>query len=512
MRELDTCTTHPTSTSINAPGCAGYDVGVISGSLADMASSLDLSTFEQEASTSGLNFVAGVGALIISGNLLDRVGRRATLLASSLLLLVGTVVVTLAGSFGVLLAGRALQGLGSGCSWCAASVYITEIAPSRWRGALVSISDIGINVGILLGYAADRIVNVLVEGGANVRWRVAMGLAATIPLLFVCCFPLMPETPRWLVMAGRDDEARVALRKGECGASEPAPDGRAVVPAAAPSAAGSEAEEEALAQLKLALRGTRELSWYESILPHGAAGKRLTVLVLALGLAQQLTGTEAILYYTPRILDECPPDGPKPAGCSSADFVFLVSIGVGACKLVGELVAAALVERTGRRQTMAVSNLLLSLGVVAIALQLALGGPAAVGAIALCLVMLFFSLGPGPLTFVVVNEIIPLERRAKLVALSVFFNRLGSGTIALTFLSLKESIGDWQAFALYAAVGFAITLFYALAVPDLTGQALEAAGPSSDADAEEGGDRSPPTPALPCEPATRAARAYSQIE
>ena len=71
----------------------GYDVGVISGSLADMASTLDLSTLEQEAATSGLNFLAGFGALLVSGNLLDRLGRRATLLISSLLLLAGAAVV-----------------------------------------------------------------------------------------------------------------------------------------------------------------------------------------------------------------------------------------------------------------------------------------------------------------------------------------------------------------------------------------------------------------------------------
>ena len=71
----------------------GYDVGVVSGSLADIASSLHLSTFEQEAATSGLNFVAGFGALLVSGNLLDRLGRRATLLIASLLLLLGAAVV-----------------------------------------------------------------------------------------------------------------------------------------------------------------------------------------------------------------------------------------------------------------------------------------------------------------------------------------------------------------------------------------------------------------------------------
>ena len=163
----------------------GYDVGVVSGSLLDMAGSLDLSLSEQELATSGLNFVSGIGALAGAGFVMDSLGRRATLMVSSLLLVIGGAFVTLANSFGVpglsrraalpraspaepallpsslgvLLLGRALQGLGSGCAWCACSVYIAELAPKEYRGGLVAVSDIGINVGILIGYAVDRSIN-----------------------------------------------------------------------------------------------------------------------------------------------------------------------------------------------------------------------------------------------------------------------------------------------------------------------------------------------------------------
>ena len=89
----------------------GYDVGIISGSLVDIATSLRLSTIEQEMVTSGLNFVSGIGAICVSGNILDRLGRKATLLIASLLLLLGSFVVTLADSFLTLLLGRALLNL-----------------------------------------------------------------------------------------------------------------------------------------------------------------------------------------------------------------------------------------------------------------------------------------------------------------------------------------------------------------------------------------------------------------
>lgn len=87
--------------------------------------------------------------------------------------------------------------------------------------------------------------------------------------------------------------------------------------------------------------------------------------------------------------------------------------------------------------------------------------------------MLLFSLGPGPLTFVVVNEMLPLALRGKVVALSLLLNRMASGSIALTFLSLKEAIGVVAAFTLYACLGLAVTVFYHLCVPDATGKSLE---------------------------------------
>jgi MFS family permease len=436
----------------------GYDVGVISGSLSDMAASIDLSTIQQEAVTSGLNYVAGLGALLLSGNSLDRLGRRITLLLSALLLVAGAVVVAAAMDFPTLLVGRALQGLGSGCSWSACSLYITEIAPARYRGALVAIADIAINAGILVGYAAQRLVFIATPD-PDTCWRVAMGLSAVVPLLFcVLGYPAMPESPRWLVMRGREAEARDALLQLSGGGSarqRPASPTAAGMPTstaagvannAAPTAPArsaaqaqveaaaarvqAEAESEAdrvLAEIAAAVRGTRELSWSESVLPAGGQARRLVLLAVALGLAQQLTGTEAILYYTPAILNECKRHE-REHGCTSPEAVFVASLGVGFCKLIGELVAAVLVERTGRRRTMSVSNLqhasphrptchnalsysaspcvmtppfliwqvsnlLLSLGVFAIAAKFAFALPTSFGAAALSLVMLFFSLG-----------------------------------------------------------------------------------------------------------------------
>lgn len=438
----------------------GYDVGVVSGSLADMATSLALTTFEKEAATSGLNFVAGFGGLYFAGNALDYLGRRATLMVASVLLLLGCAVVVFAQSFAVLLLGRALQGLGSGCAWCACSVYITEVAPSQYRGALVAISDIAINVGILVGYAADRAINVSIDN-ADTRWRVAMAISAAFPAVYMLLYPWMPDTPRWLVMVGREEQAS-RTQKWLANVDD-------------------DVAAEHVGAIAASVRGLRQVRWID-LADRRVASRWLLFVTLFLGLGQQLTGTEAILYYVPSIINECPEAGlPQPAGCVARSSTFLINMGVGTCKLVGELLAAFIVERAGRRTTLAASNLLVSVLVFTIALKFLLGWSTAAGALSLCLVMFFFSLGPGPLTWVVVNEMVPLRLRGKLVALSVFFNRLGSGTIALTFLSLKEWVGAFAAFTLYALLGAVVTAFYWWCVPDLTGKSLEEAESPNDA-------------------------------
>lgn len=393
---------------------------------------------------SGLNFVAGFGALLVSGNVLDLLGRRWTIMVASMLLIAGGVVVATAPSFPVLLLGRALQGLGSGCSWAACSVYITELAPTEIRGSLVTLADISINLGILIGYCVDYAVRTQMADNRDLSWRLGMGLSGVFPLMYCLAFPCLPETPRWLVMKGRDKDALVVIRR-TCGKSE----------------AGARQE---LQHLKAAQdRQTQgALTWAQTWCPSSRATTYIVWIAVALGLAQQLTGTEAILYYTPVLFANL-----------SESHQFLANLSVGFCKLFGELVAASMAECVGRRKLMIYGNFALCASVFGIALSFLYDGGVIVSVACLSAVMLTFSIGAGPFTFVVVNEMLPLQFRGKGVATSVFFNRLGSGTVALTFLSLKNAVGVPNAFFMYGGFGLLTTLFYIMVLPDLAGVSLE---------------------------------------
>lgn len=244
------------------------------------------------------------------------------------------------------------------------------------------------------------------------------------------------------------------------------------------SVAGDPPPRKALQAIRTSLNSNDELSWRDSLLPSAPGHRRLVALALALGLAQQLTGTEAILYYAPQIFKGL-----------TLSAQFGANLGVGFAKLTGELVSAGLVDKYGRRLMVIGGNVLITLSIIGIALSFQYAASYQVSILFLCLIMFTFSLGPGPFTLVVLNEMLPTKMRGKVVSTAILFNRLGSGTVALTFLTFQESlapeptgnqthervgqIGSARTFFVYALLGALITVFYYLFLPDSTGESLE---------------------------------------
>ncbi|EGB08574.1 hypothetical protein AURANDRAFT_63936 [Aureococcus anophagefferens] len=376
----------------------GYDVGAVSQCLVPIQKTFHLTTLEVGAVTSALNYFAAGGALVVSGLLLDRIGRRGSLLVAAGLLILGGCVVGGAWSFEALVAGRFVQGLGVGASWASSGIYVTEIAPSHKRGALVSLVD----------------------------------------------------SPRWLLARRRDDEARVAVRK--------------LRRRGAPEATVSDAFDALRRQRDAHAAGDDvvEGTW------AGAAASKEGKYAALLGVAQQATGTEAILYFAPTVL---PKHNPFDA--------FLGNVGIGLAKFGGEVVASYLSDspRLGRRAMMVGGNVGVTLGLLAFGV-LVRGPPGHTAAliVALSLVMLSFSLGPGPFTTVFVNEVVPTRNRAKSSALSCFLNRITSACVALSFLPLSQAWGASAVFFSYAAVAAACTGLYAATLPDTLGKSLEQIG------------------------------------
>ena len=421
----------------------GYDVGAVSQCLRPISHEFSLSPLELGAVTSALNFFAAGGALLVSGFLLDRYGRRVSLVAAAVLLIAGGTAVAAAASYAALVFGRFLQGLGVGCSWAASGIYVTEIAPPARRGALVALVDVAINLGIVAGYCCAYAIEAY-EVGSRARvapWRVAMGASVVPPLLFLLAAPWMPESPRFLAARGRDDDALEALRRLKKPTASPAPILRA---------------RDALAAAARADAG-EDSTWARAAVEGRYAG--------LLAIAQQATGTEAILYFSPTVL---------PGGSKLVAFVG--NAGVGAAKFFGEVLAAAVGDspRLGRRSMTVRGSAGVCGGLFAFAFLVKRRDPPPAALIAaLSFVMLAFSLGPGPFTTVFLNEVVPTRHRAKSSALATFYNRITSACVALSFLPLSAALGAAPVFAAYGAVAAAATVLYARTLPETVGVSLE---------------------------------------
>ncbi|KAK7233104.1 glucose transporter [Aureococcus anophagefferens] len=209
----------------------GYDVGVMSGALLYLRrpDQLGFTDVQAEVAASLFNLAAAAASLGVAGPLSDRRGRRAALLVSAALLLAGFVCQAFAPSFAVLAFGRALAGSGSGVAWVSASTsrrvwaigwmqisasplgtLMAELAPTKERGKLTAVADLGINVGIVVGYASS-LACIGVFRDDERRWRSMLGLGASLPAALLLLRGALPESPRWLLANGRADEARRVL-------------------------------------------------------------------------------------------------------------------------------------------------------------------------------------------------------------------------------------------------------------------------------------------------------------
>ncbi|CAM9472664.1 unnamed protein product, partial [Hapterophycus canaliculatus] len=225
------------------------------------------------------------GGGLIAGSVSDTLGRKRSIAAACLVFIAGSIIKIVAQSFGVLLMGRIVTGIGVGCGFVVAPVYIAEITPPHVRGRLTSLTDISINMGIVIGYLVAFAVAETVEGD-SAKWRTMLGISIVPPFIILSSLCLLPESPRWLIGKGRETEALAVL----C----------SIV------STGEMAKQE-LAEMKV-VAGEEErgkaASWGELLSSASPALRSTVLLGLGLGIAQQASGSEAVVYYSPSVLDD----------------------------------------------------------------------------------------------------------------------------------------------------------------------------------------------------------------
>ncbi|GAB4824966.1 Probable polyol transporter 4 [Ancistrocladus abbreviatus] len=427
----------------------GYDVGVMSGAIIFIQEDLKITEVQEEVLVGCLSIVSLFGSLA-GGRASDALGRKWTMALAAVVFQAGAIIMTLAPSFQILMLGRLLAGVGIGFGVMIAPVYIAEISPAITRGSLTSFPEIFINLGILLGYVSNYVFSSL---PAHISWRIMLGVGV-LPSVFIgFALLIIPESPRWLVMQNRLDEARSVLLK----------------------TIESEIEvEERLAEIQLAAGSTdarkdeQKAIWHELLRPSPTVSRMLAVGI-GIQCFQQITGIDALVYYSPELF--------KAAGIKDKNKLLGATVAVGLTKTAFILVAILLIDKVGRKPLLYTSTLgmtvcLFSLGVV---LSFLGNGPAgiALSVLLVCGDVAFFSIGIGPVCWVLTSEIFPLKLRAQAVALGFVGNRVCSGLVAMSFLSVASAITMAGAFFTFSAISVVAVVFVYILVPETKGKTLE---------------------------------------
>lgn len=427
----------------------GYDVGVMSGAIIFIQEDLKISDVQIEFLVGILSIISLLGSLA-GGKTSDAIGRKWTMALAAAIFQLGAAIMALAPNFGVLLTGRLFAGIGIGFGIMIAPIYIAEIAPAIARGSLTSFPEIFINLGILLGYISNYVFSGL---PAHINWRIMLGVGI-IPSVFIGgALFIIPESPRWLVMQNRIDEARVVLQKTIDNEKE-VEDKLADIQQAAGTTNAGKYEPKAV--------------WQELLHPTPAVRKML-IAGCGIQIFQQITGIDTVVYYSPTIF--------KDAGIHSNTELLAATVAVGFTKTLSILIAIFLIDHLGRKPLLYVSTIGMTTCLMGLSLSLALLGHDPIGIrlalLFVCGNVAFFSVGIGPICWVLSSEIFPLRLRAQASGLGAVGSRVSSGLISMSFLSVAHAITVAGTFFVFAVISALSVVFVYKCVPETRGKTLE---------------------------------------
>ncbi|CAN1229127.1 Putative polyol transporter 1 [Linum grandiflorum] len=433
----------------------GYDIGVMSGAVIFIKEEMRLTDVEVEILVGTLNVYALVGSAV-AGRTSDWIGRRYTIVIAAANFFTGALLMGFATNYAFLMAGRFVAGIGVGYACMIAPVYTTELSPTHFRGFLASFPEVFVNIGVLLGYISNYGFSKLPQ---HLGWRLMVGVGAIPSVLLAVNALLMPESPRWLVMEGRLADAKRVLLKISNTARE----------------AQDRLEDiKEAAVRKKSNNGGGEGVWKDLIVHPTRPVRHILLCALGVHFFQQAVGFDTVVLYSPRIFEK--------AGITSTHEKLLATIAVGVIKTLFILVAMLLLDRIGRRPLLLTSyaGMVVSLATLGGTLKVINQDPTrnirwAVGlAISTVLsAVAFFSIGAGPIAMVYSAEVFPLRLRAQGISLGMAVNRVVSGVISMSFLSLYQAITIGGAFFLFAGIAAVGFVFFFLFYPETQGKTLE---------------------------------------
>ena len=416
----------------------GYDTGVISGAILFIQEQMHLDSWQQGWVVSSVLLGAILGSAII-GPMSDKYGRKKLILISSIIFFVGALGSAFAPEFWTLIISRIVLGIAVGASSALIPTYLAELSPPEKRGTISSLFQLMVMSGILLAYITNYAFSGMYSG-----WRVMLGFAALPAAILLLGALVLPESPRFLVKDGRSDEARNIL--------------------AQMNKHNESTVNYELAQIKkqaeIKSNGIKEL--------FGKLVRPALVIGFGLAVFQQIMGCNTVLYYAPTIFTDVG------FGVQAA---LLAHIGIGVFNIIITAIAVAVMDKIDRKKMLIYGaiGMGVSLLVMSVSMKFSNGSFVAsiICVVALTIYIAFFSATWGPVMWVMVGEVFPLNIRGLGNSFSSVVNWSANMVVSLTFPTLLNYFGTGSLFMGYGIICFAAIWFVHSKVFETRNRSLE---------------------------------------
>ena len=433
----------------------GYDTAVISGTIAQVTQLFQLDALQQGWYV-GCALVGSIVGVLFAGILSDKLGRKLTMVISAVLFSTSALGCALSADFTQLVIYRIIGGVGIGVVSIVSPLYISEVAVAQYRGRLVSLYQLAVTVGFLGAYLVNYQLLAWAESGTQLSvdwlnkvfitevWRGMLGMETLPAILFFIIIFFIPESPRWLIVRGKELKAVNILEKIYNSITE---------------------AKSQLKETKSVLTSETRSEWSLLMKPGIFKAVIIGVCIAILG---QFMGVNAVLYYGPSIFEN--------AGLSGGDSLFYQVL-VGLVNTLTTVLALVIIDKVGRKKLVyyGVSGMVLSL--VLIGLYFLFGDSLGVSSLFLLIFFLFYvfccAVSICAVVFVLLSEMYPTKVRGLAMSIAGFALWIGTYLIGQLTPWMLQNLTPAGTFFLFAVMCVPYMLIVWELVPETTGKSLE---------------------------------------
>jgi sugar porter (SP) family MFS transporter len=415
----------------------GYDTGIIGQALPHIQKQFHPSTFASSWIVAAILIGAMIGAGI-SGYLAERISRKWTKCLAGCVYVGGALAAAFAQDVAWLIGARFVLGLAVGTASFVSPEYISEQTPPRIRGGTVTYNQVMVTLGILLAYIAGYLLNDVTNS-----WRWMLGIAVVPGVLLAVSMVFVPHSPRWLVKRGRVEEARKVLER---------------------TRTESDIDDE-LQNIQDVTE--KEKDWSVRDL-FATRVRPLMVVGIGLAVFQQFVGVNTVIYFASTILHYTG---------ASTDSAVLLAVYVGVTNFVMTIAAVLMMDWIGRRGLLITGTAILTVALVVLGaffwFPSLTHGASWLGVACVIVYIIGFAIGLGPVFWLMISEIYPLQFRSQAMSVATICNWGANFIVSYFFLQETQAIGRGPTFWIYAAIAVGAIVFFVRKVPETKNRPLE---------------------------------------